>query len=135
MSKIAYVCKRNVKTVGLYYPIGTILTDEEFNDCSKMRRGKIKVSEGKIAAINASDLNWDKKAQALEARLGINGIAQKIKDVLFPPIPEKVEKEEPLEPIKPAEKEEPIQTVKPAKVAPKAVTLSKPEPKQVLVKK
>lgn len=41
-----YRVRKPFKSVGIYYPIGKELSEEEFNDQSKLRLAMIKVSEG-----------------------------------------------------------------------------------------
>ncbi|MGL5717317.1 MAG: hypothetical protein ACRCX2_30170 [Paraclostridium sp.] len=79
-----YVFQKPVKTVGKYYPVGHIMKGSDYNDPTKMRRGKIKVSEGRVVFFpkiwgeaKSDNPNHD-RAQRLQAKLGISTLVTSI---------------------------------------------------------
>lgn len=46
-----YRVKRPFKSVGIYYPIGHEISEDDFWDQNKLRLGKIKVSEGFLVRV------------------------------------------------------------------------------------
>lgn len=87
-SNDVYVFQRPVKSLGQYYPVGTILRGSDYNDPTKIRRGRMKVSEGKVVFFPK---NWGGtvdtdpnilRAKRLQAKLGISNLAADIKTKL-----------------------------------------------------
>lgn len=104
--------KKNVKSVGNYYPIGTVMKAVDYHDETKMRRGKVKVSEGLVVLFKEGDPKNTEKATQLEKRLEMTGLADAIAAALNPAVVPTVV-EEPVAPKLDVIKPEPKQAVKP----------------------
>lgn len=92
---------RHFKSAGFCYAPGDLITEEDFWDYSRLRLGKVKVSEGTLLPFNSEDPNLEIKAKNVEARLRQPGLSSVICAYLKPTpvvdeIPVEVKKEAPI---------------------------------------
>lgn len=124
MDKVIYAVKRYIKSVGILYTPGTLISEQDFWDPSKLRLGKVKVSEGFLIPFRENDKDVVAKAQSLEAQLGMEGLADRILEKLFAETPVEVPQEQNQE-VKPTPATKP--TEKPISVQSKA-PIATPKP-------